>query len=188
MLYVWTATGVVMSRSSLLYGPFSLVWGTGSALLTLCLWPFRHRGPWVLLLAGAVLGAGFEYLASIAGQLLFHRIFWDYSYMPFHLNGRTNLLFALFWGLAAALWILRGFPFLSGWLDRIPPRAGRALLRAAFLLLSVDIFLSAAALLRMEERRTGLPAGTPMAQAMDLWYPDRLLHARYPNLMDPPTS
>lgn len=27
VLYVWSATGVVMSRSSLLYGPFSLVWG-----------------------------------------------------------------------------------------------------------------------------------------------------------------
>ena len=57
VLYVWSATGVVMSRSSLLYGPFSLVWGLGAALVTLCLWPFRRRGPRMLLLVGVAIVA-----------------------------------------------------------------------------------------------------------------------------------
>ena len=99
VVYIWSATGEVMSRSSLLYGPFSLVWGLGAALVTWCLWPFRHRGPWVLLVAGGVLGGGFEYVASAVGETMYHKIFWDYSHMPFHLGGRTNLIFALLWGL-----------------------------------------------------------------------------------------
>lgn len=183
--YVWSATGVVMSRSSLLYGPFSLVWGLGAVMVTWCLWPFRYRGPWVLLLTGGLLGGGFEYVASAAGEAMFHRIFWDYSYMPFHLEGRTNLLFALLWGLGAVLWIYRGFPALTALTDRLPPRVERTALQVISLLLAADTILSAAAMLRMEERREGHPAAGPVAAALDRWYPDQVLHSRYQNLMDP---
>lgn len=183
--YVWSATGIVMSRSSLLYGPFSLVWGLGAVLVTWCLWPFRHRGPWVLLLAGGVLGGGFEYVASAVGEAMFHKLFWDYSHMPFHLAGRTNLLFALLWGLGAALWVLRGFPALTRLTGRLPPRASRVLLRGIALVLAADTLLSAAAMLRMEERQAGRPADGPVAQVMDQWYPDTVLHRRFQNLMEP---
>ena len=185
VLYVWSATGVVMSRSSLLYGPFSLVWGLGAVMVTWCLWPFRYRGPWVLLLTGGLLGGGFEYVASAAGEAMFHRIFWDYSYMPFHLEGRTNLLFALLWGLGAVLWIYRGFPALTALTDRLPPRVERTALQVISLLLAADTVLSAAAMLRMEERREGHPAAGPVAAALDRRYPDQVLHSRYQNLMDP---
>ena len=185
VLYVWSATGVVMSRSSLLYGPFSLVWGLGAVLVTWCLWPFRYRGPWVLLLTGGLLGGGFEYVASAAGEAMFHRIFWDYSYMPFHLEGRTNLLFALLWGLGAVLWIYRGFPALTALTDRLPPRVERTALQVISLLLAADTVLSAAAMLRMEERQEGQPAAGPVAAALDRWDPDQVLHSRYQNLMDP---
>lgn len=185
VVYIWSATGEVMSRSSLLYGPFSLVWGLGAALVTWCLWPFRHRGPWVLLVAGGVLGGGFEYVASAVGEAMYHKIFWDYSHMPFHLGGRTNLIFALLWGLGAALWVLRGFPLLARLTERLPPRGGQAALRVLSLVLAADILLSAAALLRMEEREAGQPAAGPVARAMDRWYPDPVLHSRYRNLMEP---
>lgn len=184
-VYVWSATGVVMSRSSLLYGPFSLVWGLGAVLVTACLGPFRHRGPWTLLAVGSVLGGGFEYLASVVGELIFHRIFWDYSHMPLHLDGRTNLLFALLWGLGAALWVCKGFPALAALTNRLPRRAESAFLRTTALLLAADMALSAAALLRMEARQAGGSAAGPVARAMDQWYPDAVLNQRYQNLMEP---
>lgn len=36
---VWLGTGVLMSRSSLLYGAISIVWGLGAVLMTLVLSP-----------------------------------------------------------------------------------------------------------------------------------------------------
>ena len=36
-------TGVLMSRSSVVYGPFSIVWGLGCALLTLFLYRYRNK-------------------------------------------------------------------------------------------------------------------------------------------------
>ena len=105
--------------------------------------------------------------------------------MPFHLEGRTNLLFALLWGLGAVLWIYRGFPALTALTDRLPPRVERTALQVISLLLAADTVLSAAAMLRMEERQEGQPAAGPVAAALDRWYPDQVLHSRYQNLMDP---
>ena len=38
-VFVYLRTGVLMSRSSLLYAPLSLVWGLGAVLMTLVLTP-----------------------------------------------------------------------------------------------------------------------------------------------------
>lgn len=48
MGFVWITTGVLMSRSSLLYGPVSLVWGLGALLMTLILSPLRRYGAWAV--------------------------------------------------------------------------------------------------------------------------------------------
>ena len=102
---VWLGTGVLMSRSSLLYGAVSIVWGLGALLMTLILFPLKRYGPWAVFAGGAVLGGGFEYLTSLFLELVYHRLFWDYSRLPFNLDGRTNLLYAAFWGLAGVVWI-----------------------------------------------------------------------------------
>ena len=88
-------------------------------------------------------------------------------------------------GPGAALWVLRGFPLLARLTERLPPRGGQAALRVLSLVLAADLLLSAAALLRMEEREAGQPAAGPVARAMDRWYPDPVLHSRYRNLMEP---
>lgn len=104
-VYVFLGTGVLMSRSSLLYAPLSLVWGAGAVLMTLVLMPLARKGNAALFAGGVVLGGGFEYLASWVLELATGRLFWDYSRMPFNLDGRTNLLYALFWGAAGVFWV-----------------------------------------------------------------------------------
>ena len=79
-------------------------------------------------------------------------------------------------------------PFDFVWIcsyTNLPPRVERTVLRVTTLLLAADMALSAAALVRMEGRRTGRPAAGPVAAALDRWYPDQVLHSRYQNLMDP---
>ena len=62
---VWLGTGVLMSRSSLLYGAVSVVWGLGALLMLLILYPLRRYGPGTVFAGGMILGGGFEYLASL---------------------------------------------------------------------------------------------------------------------------
>ena len=42
-IFCYTRTGIIMSRSSVVYGPFSIVWGLGCVLLTAFLYPTERK-------------------------------------------------------------------------------------------------------------------------------------------------
>lgn len=179
----WFITrGELISRSSLLYGPFSLVWGAGAVLLTLAFHGMDDQGAVRIVLTGTVLGGVYEYICSWLQELLFGACFWDYRHLPFNLNGRINLVFCLFWGLAALAWVRLLFPALCVWIDRVPQKAGRRIVRASALFLAFGTLLSAAALFRMDQRRRDVPAAGVVSLFLDEQYPDSWLRDRYPNM------
>lgn len=179
----WLFTrGELISRSSLVFGPFSLVWGLGAAVLTLALHPLTGQNVPVLFFSGALLGGGYEYLCSWFQEWAFGVCFWDYSHLPFNLNGRINLMFCLFWGLAAVAWVQVICPLLCLLIDLVPRRPARWLTTAAALFLAFSTILSAAALVRMDQRRNGIPASNPAAAYLDEHFPDQRLYQRYPNM------
>ena len=110
-----------MSRSSLIYGTFSVVWGFGAALLTVMLAGLADRPDRVIFLAGALLGGFYEYMCSVFTELVFGTVFWDYSDMPLNIGGRTNVLFMIFWGILSVVWIKILYPRLSALFEKIPP-------------------------------------------------------------------
>lgn len=179
----WLLTrGELISRSSLVYGPFSLVWGLGAVLLTLAFHRMDDQSTARVVLAGAVLGGAYEYICSWIQEVLFGACFWDYRHLPFNLNGRVNLVFCLFWGVAALVWVRAAYPALCLFIDRVPRRRGRRMVRAAALFLTCSTVLSAAALWRMDQRRQEVPAGGGVSRFLDEAYPDRWLKDRYPNM------
>ena len=179
----WLVTrGELISRSSLLYGPFSIVWGLGAVLLTLVFHRMDDQGTVRIFITGTVLGGAYEYICSWLQEVLFGACFWDYRHLPLNLNGRVNLVFCLFWGLAAIVWVRLAYPALYGLISRIPRQAGRraAAIAAVFLVCSTTV--SAAALCRMDQRREGVPAVGTVNRLLDELYPDSVLHGRYPNM------
>jgi len=179
----WLVTrGELTRRSSLLYGPVSLVWGLGALLLTLLFHRAESSPNRSLFFTGAFFGGAFEYLCSLLQEKLFGVMFWDYRHLPFNLNGRINLLFCLFWGALAVFWARFLYPALLRAIDAIPRRPGRLAVRAIALFLAFSTALSGAALLRMEERRQGRPADNAVEQFLDRHYPDQLLYSRYPSM------
>lgn len=170
------------SRSSLLYGPFSIVWGAGAVLLTVVFHRMDEQGTARIFIGGTILGGAYEYICSWLQEVLFGASFWDYRHLPLNLNGRVNLVFCLFWGAAAVLWVRLACPALYAFVQRIPRRRGRriAIAAAAFLLFSSA--LSGAALWRMDQRQQGVPASGAVTRFLDENYPDSALYSRYPNL------
>ena len=83
-----------MSRSSVVYGDFSIVWGLGCVLLTAILYQYRNRGKGYIFLFGTVVGGVYEDACSVLQKFVFGTVFWDYSKVPFNLGGRINLLSA----------------------------------------------------------------------------------------------
>ena len=145
----WLVTrGELISRSSLVYGPFSLVWGFGAVLLTLVFHKLQDQGNIQIFLLGTALGGVYEYICSWFQEWAFGVCFWDYSHLPFNLNGRINLVFCLFWGAVAVLWVRLVYPGLCRLISAIPRRVGKKLAAVMAVFLAVSTVLSAAALYR----------------------------------------
>ncbi len=86
--------GYWMSRSSLVYGPFSVIWGMACVMLTAFLYAHRDKSDRYIFVYGTVAGGIYEYVCSVLAELVFGASFWNYSHIPFNLGGRINLLFA----------------------------------------------------------------------------------------------
>ena len=145
-------TGVLMSRSSVVYGPFSIVWGLGCALLTLFLYRYRNKSDRHIFLAGTLLGGVYEYVCSVFTELVFGTVFWDYSGFAFNLGGRINLLYCFFWGIAAVVWLKMIYPKLSDLIERLPVRAGKILCNCLIVFMIFNMAISSLALARYTER------------------------------------
>lgn len=173
--------GVWMSRSSVVWGPFSLVWGIAIAAATLLLHKYKDRSDRFIFIAGTFLGGAYEYICSVVLELLFGKVFWDYSKIPFNLGGRVNLLYCFFWGIAAVVWIKGLYPVLSSWIERIPVKVGKILSWVLVVFFCCNIVVSCMALLRSNQRMQGVPAEHTWQKVMDQVYDDASLEKIYPN-------
>lgn len=182
-LYCRAVGGVWMSRSSLVWGPFSIVWGLGIALATKMLYRYKDRPASFLFTAGTLLGGVYEYLCSVLSELVFGTVFWDYSWMPFNLGGRINLLYCFFWGFAAVAWFKLLYPPLSRAIERIPMKAGQVLTFVLAVFMAANMLVSAAALMRADSRADGQSAGNMVAVWLDEHYDDAKLTQIYPNMI-----
>lgn len=78
-IFCRVTAGVWMSRSSVVWGPFSIVWGLAIALVTALLYKYKDKGDRFLFLTGTLLGGAYEYFCSVFTELVFGKVFWDYS-------------------------------------------------------------------------------------------------------------
>lgn len=180
MIFCRLRMGWWMSRSSVVWGPFSIVWGLALAAATLLFYRYRDRSASFFFVAGTLLGGLYEYLCSVFTQLVFGTVFWDYSAIPFNLGGRINLLYCFFWGFAAVAWFKGLYPVLSRWMAKIPQRVGKLAVWALLLFMAVNIGVSSLALARYSARAAGQPAVQSWQVYMDEHYGDEVMQRIYP--------
>ncbi|MCI9137625.1 MAG: putative ABC transporter permease [Lachnospiraceae bacterium] len=173
--------GTWMSRSSVVYGSFSLVWGIGVAGATILLYRYRNREDRYIFLAGTFLGGAYEYICSVFTELAFGTVFWDYSDIPFNLGGRINLLYCFFWGIAAWVWMKRLYPLFSKWIEKIPKKPGAVLTYLILIFMVFNIGISTAALARYGERAKGNPPENGLEIWIDGEFTDGRMEEIYPN-------
>ena len=189
-------TGRLMSRSSVIYGPFSIVWGIGCMLLTAILYRIKDKSDSYIFAAGTILGGAYEYVCSVFTELVFGTIFWDYSGFAFNLGGRINLLYCFFWGIAAVVWMKWIYPLLSRFIEKLPVRAGKIGCNIMLVFMILNCLISALALARYTERNTlsgqqesaqetvggqEASAESSFVRFLDTHYPDARMEHIYPN-------
>lgn len=173
--------GVWMSRSSLVWGDFSVVWGLAIALATALLYKDRDKPDRRIFVVGVFLGGAYEYICSVFTEIVFGKIFWDYSDIPFNLGGRINLLYCFFWGMAAVVWIKGLYPPISRLINLILQKTGMVLTWIVILFLAVDIGVSVMALIRYDTRANGQNAVSGWERVMDERFGDDRMEQIYPN-------
>lgn len=182
-IYCRIAGGVWMSRSSLVWGPFSIVWGLGIALATVLLYRYKNKSDMFLFIVGSLLGGLYEYVCSVFTEIAFGKVFWEYSHMPFNLGGRINLLYCFFWGIAAVVWMKYLYPRFSDLIERIPKKIGKATTVVLVLFMSANMIVSSMALVRSTERENNIVAESGWQKVMDDRFPDERLSKIYPNMI-----
>ena len=200
--------GQWMSRSSVLYGPFSFVWGLGAVVLTISLQRLAHRDSFFVFAAGFFIGGAYEYMCSVFTELVFGTVFWDYSHMPLNIGGRTNVLFCFFWGVLAVFWIKIIYPWMSriieavpaladqygpycravaapmsGAIEKVPARAGKAVTWVLVFVMVCNGLLTSAAMLRYSTRAVRPQPASAFEEFIDRQYGDAFMERRWPNMI-----
>lgn len=183
-LFCRITVGVWMSRSSLVWGHFSVVWGLAIALVTALLYRSKDKQEFHIFWIGTLLGGAYEYICSVFTELVFGKVFWDYSGMPFNLGGRINLLYCFFWGIAAVVWMKILYPKAIALIHMILKKTGRVLTLLLAVFIAVDVCVSILALVRYDSRGNGEEAVYKWEQVMDQYFDDGKMQQIYPNAMN----
>ena len=181
-LYCRAVGGVWMSRSSVLYGPFSIVWGIGAVVLTLVLSKFAEKPDRYIFFIGALIGGVYEYGCSLFTEIFLGTVFWDYSWMPFNIGGRTNLLYMGFWGILSVFWIKVIYPRMSNLIEKLPALHGKIITWVLVAFMICNALISAMAMVRYTERKADVPATTIVDTFLDANYEDALIEKVWPNM------
>lgn len=128
--------GVIESRKSFLYGPFCGVYGLGAVVMIVGLQKFKKNN-YTLFFGGFIIGSVLEYIVSLVGELMFDIKWWDYSNMPFNINGRVCVWFSIFCGLLAIYLMTHINPKVDRLMEKIP----RKVLKNTTIILTILIFI-----------------------------------------------
>mgnify|MGYP002510139953 CR=1 FL=1 len=182
-LWCGLVNGQWMNRSSVLYGPFSFVWGLGAVVLTVTLQRLAHRDSFFVFAAGFFIGGAYEYMCSVFTQLVFGTVFWDYSHMPLNIGGRTNVLFCFFWGVLAVVWIKVIYPNMSRLIEGFPALAGKIATWVVVFVMVCNGLLTAAAMVRYDTRSLRPEPANAFEAFLDRQYGSSFMEDRWPNMI-----
>lgn len=130
-----------------LNGPLCPIYGIGVTVVVVLLEPYTDY-LLILYLTSAFLVTVLEYITGALLEKVFHHKWWDYSGMPLNIKGYVCIPFSLIWGLACVVIVKLIHPFIYKVLSLIPEGIGILLLAVICTLMIVDIYVTAAGILK----------------------------------------
>ena len=136
-----------------LFGPICPIYGVG-ATITMIIFnelPFFTGGTtawWKIFLVCAIGSAILEYSVSLILEKKFHAMWWDYTGVPFNINGRICLPATLAFGFAGVVIVKFFFPWILQYfaVTDAHPLINEILSLSLMLFLGMDIALTVASL------------------------------------------
>lgn len=182
MLYALVYTRTIVTRKGLIYGPFIQIYGIGA--IAYYLLTSKVKDPKKLFFMGMIGGGAIEYIFSFLQEIFFGTISWDYSKFFLNLNGRTCLLYCVYWGVIAVVFLKVIYPFFQKAESLIYKKGVRIFTVFFMIFMIFDITISCMAADRQLKRRQNLPPQSVVDEFLDRTYPDELLDKVYNNKKD----
>lgn len=123
-----------------LIGPLVPIWGTGAVLITLILKP--QDSLFNLIISSAFIGTFLEYVINYLMEKLFKVRWWDYSHLPFNINGRVCLASSCVFGVGGVLVVKFINPFLFNIFLKINPSIFCMIIMILILFVLTDFCIS----------------------------------------------
>lgn len=188
LLWCIVSNGYVESRSGLVFGPFNILYGVGAIALTAALYKYRNRNIWLSFFMGMLVGSVVEYVCSWAQETVMGSRSWDYSGMPFNLNGRICLLYSIFWGILGVFWIKNLYPRFAFLIVKLPNKIGKIITWVLVVFMIVNCVVSLGAVMRWSERVHEIDAadsfiGETLAEFFDDAFPNEKMSKIYANMV-----
>ena len=141
--------GVFVNRG-FLNGPVCPIYGVGVCAVVFALSPLKKN--FLLLFLGSVLlTSALEWLTGFVLEKVFHQKWWDYSDMPFNLQGYICPLFSVLWGLACLLIMDIVHPGIEKLVAWLPLKAGIPIVSVFGVVFLVDIVLTVMTMLKLNQ-------------------------------------
>lgn len=150
MFYCRLGQGKWVDRG-FLYGPYCPIYGFGGLIVLIFLEPFANNKIIVFLLA-MILTTLLEYVTSFIMEKLFDAKWWDYSEMPFNINGRVCLLNSILFGLLGLIITYIIHPHVENLVNYIPNNYIQYIVLLLVIILSVDFTFTLNSLLNFKDR------------------------------------
>lgn len=179
MLYGLVYTRTLQIKQGLIYGPFIQIYGIGAVAYYILI--SKIQDPKKVFFGGMIMGGALEYLCSFFQEIFFGTISWDYSHLFMNLNGRTSLLYCVYWGIIAILYLKAIYPAFQKAEPFIHKTSIRIVTIFFMIFMTLDITISCMAGNRQQERHQNVPPKGAIDEFLDRVYPDELLDRIYNN-------
>lgn len=169
------------SRAGLVWGPFSPIYGFGAVFLTIVLNRFWHNHNVVIFTVAMIVGSLLEYVTSWGMEVFFGAVAWDYEGTFGSINGRTNFVFGVMWGMLGLVWVRTALPFFKKAFSTVDVEtvAMKAIGIVLTAFLVVDVAFTLGAVGRQSERMVGIEATNAMQVFFDEHFPDEWMKQRF---------
>lgn len=124
-----------------LYGPFRPIYGLGSLLLYFIGKKF-NKNIFTIFISSLIICSMFEYLSSVILELVFNRLWWDYSSFFLNINGRICLSICICWGILGLIFTKFLEPILHKIYDKLNKKALLLILIVILVIFSIDTTFS----------------------------------------------
>lgn len=169
-------------HSGLIWGPFCIIYGIGTAGMYAVLKLIKVDSIVIQFFACALCGSVVEYIASFLQELFFNSYSWNYSVHQYNLSGRVSLDMAAIWGFLGIVFSRLILPPMRGLIMKIHGRAGFAATWFLVVFMILNFAFSAAAVNRWRARISDEKPQGKFEEFIDIVYDDEKMNRLYPNL------